>query len=299
MVSVSDRGVRWVVPGVAGLLLAGCLGTSTGSTGDTGHSSDGGPGISGDNGADGYDGYGYDGYGYDFGGNGYGGNGEPGGSYSDSRSIAGSGRLTSQVVDLPGVTSVVAGANFVVRVTVGKPEQATIQMDDNLTDLVETTVSGGQLRLGLKPGAHVRNATLTAEVTVGGLDRLNAAGASQVTLVSPLIGPALQLVASGASRVTGPVEVDRVEAAVSGASTLALSGQVRDLQLRGAGASKLLLADLAVRNLDVILSGASNATVAVSDTLAAQAAGASALRYRGTPIITRQQTAGVSSIRPE
>ncbi len=295
MASVSDRGVRWVVLGMvrtvavlaAVLLLAGCLGTSTSSTGGSGYSSDGGRGEDGTDGADGY------------GGNGYGGNGEPGGSYSDSRSVAGSGRLTSRVIDLPGVTSVVAGADFVVRVTVGKPEQATVRMDDNLTDLVETTVSGGQLRLGLKPGANVRNATLTAEVTVGGLDRLNAGGASQVTLVSPLMGPALQLVVSGASRVTGPVGVDRLEAAVSGAATLALSGQVRDLQLSGTGASRLLLADLAVRDLDVVLSGASNATVAVSDTLAAQAAGASALRYRGTPNITRQQTSGASSIRPE
>ncbi|MGH3897161.1 MAG: GIN domain-containing protein, partial [Pseudonocardiaceae bacterium] len=105
-----------------------------------------------------------------------------------------------------------------------------------------------------------------------------------------------QLAVSGSSRVTGPVEIDRVDATVSGASTLILSGQVRDLHVSGVGASRLLLADLAVRDLDVVLSGASNATVAVSDTLAAEAAGASALRYRGTPNITRQQTSGASSI---
>lgn len=293
MASGSDRGVRWLVLGAARavaalaavVLLAGCLGTSTdatgstgstGSTGGTGHSVDGGRGDSGD------------------GRNG--GNGAPGESYSDSGSVAGSGRLTSRLIALPGVTSIVSGADFVVRVTVGAAEQATVQMDDNLTDLVEATVSGSELRLGLKPGADVRNATLTAEVTVGSLDRLSATGASEVSLVSPVMGPALLLVVSGASRVTGPVGVDRVEAAVSGASTLALSGQVRDLQLSGVGASRLLLADLAVRDLDVVLSGASNATVAVSDTLAAQASGASALRYRGTPNITRQQTTGASSI---
>ncbi|MGH3774348.1 MAG: head GIN domain-containing protein [Pseudonocardiaceae bacterium] len=280
VVSVSGRGVRWVGRAVAVLafvvLLAGCLGSSTGSNGGTGYGVDGGPSDSSGNRNDGDDAL--------------------GGSYSDSGSVAGSGRLTSRLIDLSGVTSVVAGADFVVRVTVGQPEQATVQMDDNLTDLVEATVSGSELRLGLKPDANVRNATLTAEVTVGSLDRLSAAGASQVTLVTPVMGPALQLVVSGASGVTGPVGVDRVEAAVSGASTLALSGQVRDLQLSGVGASRLQLADLAVRNLDVVLSGASNATVAVSDTLSAEAAGASALRYRGTPNITRQQTSGASSI---
>ncbi|HEU0127183.1 MAG TPA: hypothetical protein VFQ48_01045, partial [Pseudonocardiaceae bacterium] len=56
------------------------------------------------------------------------------------------------------------------------------------------------------------------------------------------------------------------------------------------------LPDLAIRDLDAELSGASCAAVAVSDTLAARASGASTLRYRGAPRITRQQTSGVSSI---
>ncbi|MGH3898212.1 MAG: GIN domain-containing protein, partial [Pseudonocardiaceae bacterium] len=162
MAGVSDRGARWVILGVvravavlaAVVLLAGCLGTSTSSTnstGSTGYSSDG-----------------------DTGGDRDGGTGASDGSYSDSRSVAGSGRLINRVIALPGITSIVAGADFVVRVTVGKPEQATVRMDDNLTDLIEAIVSGSELRLGLKPGANVRNATLTAEVTVASLDRLSA-----------------------------------------------------------------------------------------------------------------------------
>lgn len=150
---VSDRGVRWVVRAVtvlaAVMLLAGCAGTSTDSIGSTGDSGDGSHGESGGNRNDG--------------------NGAHGGSYSDSDAVTGSGRLTSRLIDLSGVTSVVAGASFVVNVTVGEPEQATVQMDDNLTELVEATVSGDQLRLGLKPDANVRNATLTADITVGGL----------------------------------------------------------------------------------------------------------------------------------
>jgi len=115
-------------------------------------------------------------------------------------------------------------------------------------------------------------------------------------LVSAPAGPALDLIATGTSEVTGPIRVDRLQATASGAATLALSGQVRDLHLSGAGTSRLLLADLVVRNLDAVLSGTSHATVTVSDTLAAQTSGVSALRYRGTPRVTREQTSGVSSI---
>jgi putative autotransporter adhesin-like protein len=273
-----------------------------GNGGDAeGGSGNGGNGGTGGNGGDGYGGCGGNGYGGN-GGNANGGNGgagvdgASGGSSFGSSAVAGSGRLTSRTIDASRVTSVVAGANFVVHLKTGAPAQATVRMDDNLVDRVEATVAGDQLRLGIKPGMGVRNATLTADVTISRLDRLATSGASRVMVNPSLISPALQLVAAGASAVTGPVTVDQVQATVSGASTLALSGQVQDLHLSAAGASQLPLFDLTVRRLDVMLSGACHANVTVSDTLAAQASGASVLRYRGTPSVTRSQTSGMSSI---
>jgi hypothetical protein len=300
--------------------LAGCPGTSTlgsSGTGDTGspgtHNSAGNGygGNGGDaNGTEGNGGNGGNGYG-GWGANGYGGNGGQGtngrdgadgadgiggAGFSDPGAVAGSGRLTTRTIDLSGVTSVVAGANFVVHLRMGRPAQATITMDDNLVDRVAATGTGGHLRLGIKPGMSVRNAALSADVTVGQLDQLATAGASRVMLDPALTSPALQLNIAGASAITGPVMVGRVQATVSGAGTLALSGTVAQLRFSAAGASQLPLADLTVRDLDATLSGASHATVTVTDTLAVEAAGASVLRYRGNPSVTSSQTSGMSSI---
>ncbi|MGH3933190.1 MAG: GIN domain-containing protein [Pseudonocardiaceae bacterium] len=213
--------------------------------------------------------------------------------------MTGSRHLTSRQLDLSSVTDLVVGAGFVVRVQLGKAERATIWMDDNLADLVDATVTDGRLRLGLKPNVNVRNATLAAEITVRNLDQLTASGASQVTLAPELTADALGLEASGASHITGRLRVEAVVAAASGASMLALSGYVGHLTLHATGTSELQLSELAARHLDVVLSGASCAAVAVSDTLAAQTSGASVLRYSGAPRITREQTSGASSIAPE
>lgn len=293
------------------MLLAGCLGSGTSGTsgsgtpgtpgtpgtGDSSGNGYGGQGGSADGGRGGGDGGtggdGGDGYG-GWGSNGYGGDG--GSANGDAGSVVGSERLTSRLISLSGVNSVTVGAGFAVRLNIGGPEQAKITMDDNLIDRVQATVTGDQLSLGLTPGVGVRNATMTAEITVGRLDRLATSGASRVLLVSAPAGPALNLTATGNSAVTGPIRVDRLQAAASGAATLALSGLAGQVDLSGTGTSRLLLADLAVRNLDVDLSGTSHATVTVSDTLAAETSGASELRYRGTPNITREQTSGVSSV---
>jgi len=292
-------------------LLAGCVGAdAVGPTGDSGTGGNGTSSAFGINVGDGSTaGAGPNGgTGNSIGGNGGnadggtgapGAPGAPGGSFSDNDSVVGSGHLASRVIALPGVTSVVVGASFVVHVTVGNPEQATIRIDDNLADQLDATVTDGTLRLGLKPGSNVRNATLSAEITLRDLGLLSTSGASQVTLDSLVTGPTLQLVASGASQVTGPLGVDHLKASGSGASVLALSGHVGDLDLSGAGTSRLLGPGLTVAALDAVLSGASHATVAVSDTLAATTEGVSVLRYHGTPRITRRQSSGTSSIEPD
>jgi hypothetical protein len=330
-----DRGVGWWTVQVGRPMamlattgfLAGCLGTgsspgpggagtpgTSSNSGGNGYGGNGGNGGNGNNGGKGGDGgNGYGGWG----GNGYGGNGgdagggagvdgrngAPGtdgasadGGVIDPAALAGSGRLTSRTVDLSGVTSVVAEANFVVHLREGGPAQAVVRMDDNLVDRIDATVTGDQLHLGIKPGMSVRNATLSAELAVGRLDRLTTNGASRVLLASTVTSPALQLVLSGNTSVSGPIRISQVLATVSGASTLALSGQVEDLGLSAAGASRLPLAELTVHRLDAMLSGASHAVVTVSGTLAAQATGASGLRYRGNPRVTRSQTSGMSSV---
>lgn len=287
----------------AAALLAGCQATSTGGTGGNGgvgisgvaggnsysfsSGGDGGNGGNGNAGQDGADGAPGGSYSY---------SGPGGYSYSSPDGVAGSGRLTSRTLDLSGVTSVVAGAAFVVHLKTGGPAQATVTMDDNLTNQIEATVTGHELHLGIKPGMSVRNATLRADVTISQLDQLAANGASHVTLGSPMTGSALRLDANGAGQITGPIAVDHLEASELGASVLALSGRANSMHLNSAGTSQLQASDLTVANLDAVLSGACQATVGVSDTLAATANGVSTLRYRGNPQITRQQTSGVSSI---
>lgn len=220
-----------------------------------------------------------------------------GGGATGWGSLAGSGRLASRTLDLSGVSSVTVGASFQVRLMVGQPARATVWMDDNLTDRVEASVVGDELRLDLKPGESVRNASLSAQLMVGRLERLAAGGASRVELAAPVSSPALHLTVAGASAVSGPITAGQLWADVSGASTLALSGRVQDLQLSATGTGRMPLSQLTAQRLDADLSGVSRASVTVSDRLAARTSGVSVLEYRGSPAFTRAQATGLSSIR--
>jgi hypothetical protein len=197
------------------------------------------------------------------------------------------------------VTRLDVGSAFVVHVALGQPESATVTYDDSLADLLDVGVDGPTLRLQLKPQADVEDrATLRAEVRVRRLDQVRPSGASTVEVTGTLQDPGLRLEESGSSTVTAEVGLDRVQATLTGASRLRLTGQASTLTVAGSGSSELELGRLRAHDLDVQLSGASHADVQVDQTIAARLSGASHLTYTGTPSFTRRETSGASSIEP-
>ena len=94
----------------------------------------------------------------------------------------------------------------------------------------------------------------------------------------------------------GTAELRSMTAGLSGASELTLSGRVGTVSATASGASRLALEQQQVDALEVGLSGASNAEVWGRRTLSATLSGASSLRYRGSPTLTRQEISGGSSI---
>ncbi|HEY2764964.1 MAG TPA: DUF2807 domain-containing protein [Pseudonocardiaceae bacterium] len=284
MMGTPDGTVRWfgsvLCSGLifaAVLLSAGCLGASSDGAGADG-SPGGTPGVDGSpGGAPGVD-------------------SSPGAGYSDPGSVSGSGRPAGRKLTLSGVDTLVVAGNFIVHVKIGEPEQVTMGMDHDLPDLVDATVTGSQLHLGLRPGASVWGAPPTADVTVRHLGRLTVSGATKAVLDSTVTGKTLHLEAYGVSQITGPVRADAAVVSATGASRLVLSGNVGRLNLQGMGTCDLQLSDLSIQDLDADVTGASQAVVTVRGTLAAEANGASTLRYSGNPRITRQETTGVALI---
>ena len=86
---------------------------------------------------------------------------------------------------------------------------------------------------------------------------------------------------------------------LSGASKAEVHGITDELHANITGASKLDAEDLWVKNLHINVSGASKAEVNVTDSLWAQASGASKIEYHGTPTVLQSVSVGASKIKQE
>jgi hypothetical protein len=210
--------------------------------------------------------------------------------------IRGSGNLVEQSRELGEFNRIAVSHAFEVDVRIGEQPSVTVTADDNVIEHVTMTVSDGLLRLGLRPGFQVRQATLEATVTAPRLEEVRGSGAVDVRVNDTVVGERMRIHASGASDVTGRLEVSAVEVVASGASTVRLEGTADEADLEASGASQLELADLQTAQARARLSGASEGVVAVDDTLDVELSGASTLRYLGEPSITREALSGASSL---
>lgn len=153
----------------------------------------------------------------------------------------------------------------------------------------------------------VNNDTLYIQaVSVGGADvelsaprltSLQLRGAADIRTAGVLTGQSLQLTLAGASEADLSLAVDTLIVDAMGASELDLKGQAQYARLRMMGGSDTDAYKLTTRSMDIYCAGASMAEVYCTDTLAAQAYGASSIRYKGNPMVQENIAVGASNIR--
>jgi len=233
--------------------------------------------------------------------------------------VNGSGNLETREIEISGFDRINISHTFQVEITRSNSFGVSITADDNLDEYLDVEKNGSTLNLGLKDNHSYTNVTLRAMVSLPDIYRLELSGASRAdisgftfshTVNFQLSGAShLELAdietgdasfnISGASKLSGALEIPKADMVVSGASTAELSGSAEDIEINASGASRLNLIDFPAVDADVNLSGASSARIAVSGILNAELSGASRLTYAGSPSLGDINVFGGSTVQSE
>jgi len=191
--------------------------------------------------------------------------------------LYGSGHLATEVREVGDFDGIVAEGAVRVVVEDGPTGTLEVTAEDNLVPFMRSDVVGGVLRLG--PAARTsmsRTREVVFRVRARHLERIEASGACVVEV--------------------GGIETDRLEALLSGASSLQAEGVADAARFGVSGASRVHAAELRIRTLDATISGASYGLFGVSELLEATVTGASSLEYIGDPVVVAH-TSGGSVVR--
>ena len=129
------------------------------------------------------------------------------------------------------------------------------------------------------------------------LKSIKASGMCNIESEGVVTQDAMHFDLSGASHVDMNVILkSSLHVKASGASKLDFAGSVESLVLDISGASKVSSEDLLAQNAQLDISGASKVDVFAANQLSLDVSGASKVTYKGTPVITRNNVGGMSSV---
>ena len=188
--------------------------------------------------------------------------------------IRGNGDVTTDTRIVPDFTSVEADGAFTITWS-NAPVALKITTDENLLRYIETSVSGGKLRIHsrepLRPTKGIK-VTLSSSAMSG----VRLTGAVRFT-ATKLSGKGFYLEGTGATRVV-------------------VDGRVNELMATMSGASRLEGESLQAETVELSISGAGRAEVAASKVLKVAISGAGKVTYTGNPTVEKH-ISGAGSVR--
>jgi hypothetical protein len=209
-----------------------------------------------------------------------------------------SGDVTTEVKHFSDYDAIDVSNAFNVYVNFSDDEEIIeIEAEENLHPYIVVRKVSGTLIIGLQDHINIRgNATLNVYITTKKVVDYTASGASSFIVEDKLSAGSVSIYLSGASNFLGDLEVTHANAKLSGASNVEIEGNAESFDVSASGASNIRDYDFIIENLDIELSGASNAFLTVNNELSIDISGASNLYYRGTGVITDLNVSGASQV---
>jgi len=183
---------------------------------------------------------------------------------------------TSQARDVAGFTEIDASGAFEIHIEQGEAYAVTVKAAPEDLAHVRTERDGKTLEISWEGVRLFGGGPVEIHVTTPKLERLETSGATAV-------------------RARG-LRGERLEVEASGASKLALSGQVTKVVYEVSGATKLDALGLDAEVVEIDASGATHAKVRATRAITADASGASSIRYAGGPAEVRSDLSGASKL---
>lgn len=192
--------------------------------------------------------------------------------------------VTIETRDLPPFESIEAGGSLTVFIQISDVQEVRVETDENLQNNVKAEVKDGTL---LIKSNSLKDATkLNAYIKMTSLELLKASGATDVKSESLIQSDELVVVANGASSVYLEVDAQYLESIVSGAADLTLTGSAATHNLVASGAASIKAKNLVTKKTMYNVSGASDATVNVTDELTGEKKGAADITWVGNPVLS-------------
>ncbi len=204
--------------------------------------------------------------------------------------IRGNGSVKTETRSIGQFNNVHVSGSIDVYVRQDSNTSVKVEADENLLEYVIVENDGGTLSIHQREGVNLKP-TRSIKVYVSGnsFRHFKASGACDIFGENKITSDeSISIDLSGASDIKMELKAPGVDAELSGAGTISLSGETKDFTVDGSGSTDVKCYELLAENVNVSLSGAGDAQVFASVKLDVEVSGAANVKYKGNPVISRQ-----------
>lgn len=207
---------------------------------------------------------------------------------SGSGRIEGSGNVVDEPRGVGGFSRLLVQGPLDVVVRAADDERVVVHADDNIGPLIETSVAGGTLTVGVRAGASFRTRTdVQVRVQARQLNGVVLRGSGDVR-VDRVATEVFEATLQG----SGDVVVDSLHAgaaavSIAGNGDVRIKGEVTSLGVVLDGSGDVHCADLKAQQVAVRIRGSGDVRVHATGELKVEIDGSGDVRFRGTPRISK------------
>jgi hypothetical protein len=196
--------------------------------------------------------------------------------------LEGSGKAATEDRKVEGFQRVHARQAVQVEVAVTGTESATVEADENLLPLVQTTVEHGTLQVGVKGGLRTRH-PLRVRVAARQLEGLTAESSATVS-AKGLKGDSLAVSASSSGQVTAhDVDAKQLEVSVSSSGKVTADGRADRQEVEASSSGDYEGSQLVSRTSRVTCSSSADTVLNATEEVSGSVSSSGSVRYSGSP----------------
>ncbi len=216
------------------------------------------------------------------------------------RVLTGRGEVVQEARIAAAFDKVVISAPLSADIQIAPGATSSIELTGhkNLLEQIETTVSGGTLKISLKDAITLDNDNeLKAQIRVANLSQLKLKGVADAVVKGPISGSGFDLDISGAGDAEiEQVQVNKLTATISGAGDVTIDqGRCEQAEFTVSGAGNINTFGVQGSHVRAKVSGAGDVEVYALKSLDARVSGAGTIRYKGKPQVS-SKTSGIGEI---
>ena len=218
--------------------------------------------------------------------------------YMFAKRVRGNGTIKTETRTAGQFTAIDVSGSINVYAKQDSVSSIRIEADENLMEYIRVDNEGGTIRIHEEEGFNLRP-TKEIRVYVSGpsFKRFEASGACDIYSENKITNTeAITISLSGACDVKMEVNAPKVSADLSGAGTIDLRGDTKELWIDGSGSTDVKCFEMMSENTHVEISGAGDAEVHASVKLDVHVSGAGSVRYKGNASVN-QDVSGAGSVK--